>query len=1459
MNLNWEKSWIDPIEAVNQVLHLCEKYINVLPQAQEKISADILGQLQRELSNERDLSKIRRSPHMWGTKLANVAVRIIRQLNKKNSIDTEEVKLLANFCGNVFQYRRNADSKFESDFRDSLEIFLRLSLPKLVVYIIAADVIEGIQSWLNEFYDNLPEDFEFLINNIILNAYEFKRRELDADDTRGLMMRFVEDNKDVISLKVPDESDLTINRWVKLYEDHIGEPPIIHTKNSISSEIRAKLKNAVKNNDPLAVRDVLIPLETHLIEAVRSTLDLSFNFREPIKVMRDQSKKIPADFEMARRQIRSNNKKGIESFRKLWQKQLQNLYVKEWYAYSKAKLEDAFRQSKVLFSQIIASGRGDQLTDWNLACCEVKLCDRETAYEILRKRVESKKYIDEVLEPTIALALEFKDKIFLSQHLDWLPLEEAILLGYLFAAESEPPASKEELEERLPAIEVIASDMKRFELPSPAEKLSERNLNDLCFSFMQRGMLRGGITWFRRRVTFEEHKYFPFNWKFLGDLRVQVNQFDKAKQAYEQMLYCYKSRPKISSEAKTKALEEVLNFFFDQGFAEMAESVLNKHGRELLLPAEFTRWQTRIQSLMKPIQDEPENKREKQEPQGIVKKQVQQEPLLNPQEKLILLLPRLMKLRRFDELKGDLCLLSDSADCISALWPAESRILVDQLRVLIKTLHDFHATTTLEDKELVADVIQNKMADINTLLLGFEDIKLLKLREQAEILSTVLGRLAAEASYQTSATRSIDIDWRLNEFLPDKTLLPVSPELPKTSLLIRIVNSGTDTVSDVAVHLKNESGRVIILEEALKLNSALGPGLSAVLRFPLEYDSLEGKETFLSYIEFSVGGVTNIKTPAIRFNLPIDSFSDKLKGSDLIQDAYFVGVGIPEDRRDVFHGREREQKRIAQSLRGSVQNEVLFLNGPRRVGKTSILNSLVWALPELGHNEIIPVPLPEAIPQTTQSFLWGIANEITKAVHKHLNVDSYLFTPPREEFDKEPIVVFRSFCETIQKKLEPRQILLMFDETQRLAQAVRDGRLDDNILSLFSTLMSRSTGILFIFTASVLFRNIKELSYNPIWGRVMQYATGFLSADAVERVLRAGVASYPVQYTPEAINRVWEMTEGHPWIVQAIGKRIISEVLNPQQRLTVAPSDVDQAIDFIEKKEDQYSDLWWNEKVNEGGFIDTVDWRIAEVIIKNQDGQGKGILKQLLFDKMNQLRHPITNDRINKLREMQTLVKEMRNGEEYLRIKGLFLERWLSDHDKIIKRAGVDLISDNIALFVDHENVSISMHNFMEKLPVPQQTVWETISEPNHLSRRLAQNAERFGTVTPPRYAVANWQHFTKDISAYAQAMFEISQPLGGKNGSDERIKQLIRDTLEQKPEVGIYIVAAGDADYRDTIQTLLKRNKRVIVWGFRAIATVRSNIADIYREMETWQNVTIEYLDDILLKDPNMKPYAEA
>jgi len=157
--------------------------------------------------------------------------------------DRAVAKQLANYCGIVFDYRRNTTpGEYENDFRDSLEFYLSAVLPELVSSTFAADVLDESQKWLKGFYERVPKDFGFKMNDIILNAYETQRRKLDTDETRGLMLQFVEDNRDLINLPVSEASDWVRKHWEKIYRDHIGEPPPPPESKLLNAELRIRLR-----------------------------------------------------------------------------------------------------------------------------------------------------------------------------------------------------------------------------------------------------------------------------------------------------------------------------------------------------------------------------------------------------------------------------------------------------------------------------------------------------------------------------------------------------------------------------------------------------------------------------------------------------------------------------------------------------------------------------------------------------------------------------------------------------------------------------------------------------------------------------------------------------------------------------------------------------------------------------------------------------------------------------------------------------------------------------------------------------------------------------------------------------------------------------------------------------------------------------------------------------------------
>ncbi|NJL57881.1 NYN domain-containing protein [bacterium] len=57
---------------------------------------------------------------------------------------------------------------------------------------------------------------------------------------------------------------------------------------------------------------------------------------------------------------------------------------------------------------------------------------------------------------------------------------------------------------------------------------------------------------------------------------------------------------------------------------------------------------------------------------------------------------------------------------------------------------------------------------------------------------------------------------------------------------------------------------------------------------------------------------------------------------------------------------------------------------------------------------------------------------------------------------------------------------------------------------------------------------------------------------------------------------------------------------------------------------------------------------------------------------------------------------------------------------------------------------------------------------------------------------------------------------LPGKNSADIRIARDVLTDASHTDAADVYILASGDRDFNDVLNTLIKRNLTVIVWGVR-------------------------------------------
>jgi hypothetical protein len=162
----------------------------------------------------------------------------------------------------------------------------------------------------------------------------------------------------------------------------------------------------------------------------------------------------------------------------------------------------------------------------------------------------------------------------------------------------------------------------------------------------------------------------------------------------------------------------------------------------------------------------------------------------------------------------------------------------------------------------------------------------------------------------------------------------------------------------------------------------------------------------------------------------------------------------------------------------------------------------------------------------------------------------------------------------------------------------------------------------------------------------------------------------------------------------------------------------------------------------------------------------------------------------------------------------------------------------NVAVYIDFENIAISLNEqgFTVNL--------------DHLIERFVTQAKAHGQVVKMA-AYAPWgqrgslpplvDSVGREISDEApnRLMMANIDPmfnLPGKNSADMRIARDVITDASHSDAADVYIMASGDRDFNDVLNSLRTRNKTVIVWGVRGSTSL---------QLVKNPGISVEYIDD--------------
>ncbi|WP_420630391.1 AAA family ATPase [Candidatus Leptofilum sp.] len=276
-----------------------------------------------------------------------------------------------------------------------------------------------------------------------------------------------------------------------------------------------------------------------------------------------------------------------------------------------------------------------------------------------------------------------------------------------------------------------------------------------------------------------------------------------------------------------------------------------------------------------------------------------------------------------------------------------------------------------------------------------------------------------------------------------------------------------------------------------------------------------------------------------------------------IDSPYIIGVPLTE-KQAIFIGRQDVSSRIEQLLLDRRQPPLL-LYGQRRVGKTSLLNNLGRLLPSTIVPLFVDLQGPASRAQDEAGFLYNVARSMVRSAKRQRGI----VLPPlsREQLYDDPFTRFDEWLDAVELALAGNLALLMLDEFEALERVLALNRFDEEIvLGMLRHLIQHRPKFKVLLSGSHTLSEFSRWSSYLINVQVIHI--GFLHPDEARQLVEVPVQGFALRYEPAASQRVLDLTEGHPFLVQLLCAEIVAlkNEQPPAQRRLATVNDVETAV-----------------------------------------------------------------------------------------------------------------------------------------------------------------------------------------------------------------------------------------------------------------------------------------------------------
>jgi len=254
-----------------------------------------------------------------------------------------------------------------------------------------------------------------------------------------------------------------------------------------------------------------------------------------------------------------------------------------------------------------------------------------------------------------------------------------------------------------------------------------------------------------------------------------------------------------------------------------------------------------------------------------------------------------------------------------------------------------------------------------------------------------------------------------------------------------------------------------------------------------------------------------------------------------VRNPYIIGDPVPGNR---LVGRDDVLRQLEELWYDSANPPSLVIFGHRRMGKTSILRNLDGRLGSRVHVAYVNLLLLGDLRNGAADLFLKLADSIAETCqHRQLPA-------PRIDdaaFERRPELAFERYLKQVGAILNDQRLIIALDEFEQLEEWIANGRLPTDILKTLRGYIQMDERIAFAFAGLHTLEEMSSDYFQPFFASVIPVKVSFLSRGVVDQVLaNPPDPEFALDYEREALDHIWELTGGQPYLVQLIGHRLVS-------------------------------------------------------------------------------------------------------------------------------------------------------------------------------------------------------------------------------------------------------------------------------------------------------------------------------